>query len=82
MTVDELRKMLRAQPFRPFAIHIADGRALPVNHPERYCIVPRWRTIAVGLEDGIEIVDVKRVAHLKLREKRFEPRGRGKRRRK
>lgn len=41
MTVDELRKMLRAQPFRPFEIHLADGRSLPVNHPEVVAIVPQ-----------------------------------------
>ena len=34
MTIHKLQKMLRAQPFQPFDLYLADGRSLPVDHPE------------------------------------------------
>jgi len=34
MTVEQFRAALRAQPFRPFVMHLADGREVPVKHPE------------------------------------------------
>ena len=55
--------MHRAQPFVPFDIHVADGRALPVMHPENLAVT--GRCIGVGRADGvIEIVDLILVASL------------------
>jgi hypothetical protein len=77
MTVEQLRKMHRAQPFAPFDIHLADGRALPVEHPELLAIT--GRTIGVGLADGtIEVVDLLLVTSLKPRSNGARP---GRRRR-
>ncbi len=68
MTVEQLRKMHQAQPFRPFDIHLADGRSLPVEHPELLAITPPGRTIGVGLHDGtIEVVDLLLVKSLNPR---------------
>jgi len=57
--------MIQAQPFRPFNIHLADGRSLPVEHPEVVAITPSGRTIGVGVSDAIEIVDLLLVTSLK-----------------
>jgi hypothetical protein len=60
--------MYYAQPFRAFDIHLADGRSLPVEHPEVLAIPPAGRTIAVALADGtFEFVDVRHVTSLKPR---------------
>ena len=68
MTVEQLRKMHQARPFQPFDIYLADGRCLPVDHPELLAITPPGRTIGVGLRDGtIEIVDLLLVTSLKPR---------------
>jgi hypothetical protein len=68
MTIEQLRKMLQAQPFQPFDIHLADGRSLPVQHPEFVGQSPAGRTIGVGVADGtIEIVDLLLVISLKPR---------------
>lgn len=68
MTTEQLRRILQAQPFRPFDIHLADGRSLPVEHPEAVAITPPGRTIGVGLaDDTIEIVDLLLVTSLKPR---------------
>jgi hypothetical protein len=34
MTTDELRSGIRAQPFDPFVLHLADQRRFEVTHPE------------------------------------------------
>jgi len=67
MTIEELRKLLRAQPFRPFEIHLADARSLSVDHPEFVGQAPSGRTISVGQIDGFEIVDLLLVTSLKPR---------------
>jgi hypothetical protein len=66
MTIEQIRKMHRAIPFQPFDIHLADGRSLPVDHPEMLAIVPPGRTVGVGLADGtLEVVDLLLVTSLK-----------------
>jgi hypothetical protein len=68
MTVDQLRRLHRAQPFQPFEIHMAGGRLLNVPHPECLAITPPGRTVGVALTDGtIEIVDLLLVTSLKPR---------------
>jgi hypothetical protein len=68
MTVDQLRKMHQAKPFQPFDIHLADGKSVPVEHPEMLAISPPGRTIGVGVADGtIEIIDLLLVTSLKPR---------------
>jgi len=80
MTIDQLRKLHQARPFQAFDIHLADGRSLPVDHPELLAIPPPGRTIGVGLADGtIEIVDLLLVTSLKPRANGSQRRGRGSR---
>lgn len=66
MTTPQLQTMLRAAPFQPFDIHLADGRALSVRHPEMVAITGGGRTIGVAATDEtIEIVDLLLVTTLK-----------------
>ncbi len=59
---------MRATPFQPFEMHLADGRSLPVDHPEMLAITPPGRTVGVGLSNGtIETVDLMLVTSLKPR---------------
>jgi len=67
MNIQELRIMLRAQPFCPFDIHLADGRSISVNHPEFVGETPSRRIIGVGTPHGIEVVDLLLVRSLKPR---------------
>jgi hypothetical protein len=67
MTTQQFKSMLNAQPFRPFDIHMANGRSLPVpvRHPELVIITPGGRTIGVAVhEDAIEIIDLLLVTSL------------------
>ena len=43
MTSDKLKEVIRAQPFKPFVIHLADGRRISVSHPESISLSPSGR---------------------------------------
>ncbi len=41
MDIDGIRQALHRQPFEPFTMRLADGRALPVPHPDFVAVSPR-----------------------------------------
>ncbi|HZD40634.1 MAG TPA: hypothetical protein VE131_07925 [Terriglobales bacterium] len=45
--VYQFREILHAAPFQAFTIHMADGRSLPVAHPDFIAIMPDGETIIV-----------------------------------
>ncbi len=59
MTIEQLRNVHQARPFRSFTIHIADGRALHVPHSEFLSHSPSGRTVIVYHDDEkFSIVDL------------------------
>jgi len=67
MTVDQLTNVLRAKPFRPFTIHLGDGRAFLVRHPEFLSRSPSGRTIIVHQDDdSFSILDMLLVTELEV----------------
>ncbi len=44
MQVERLVQLHKARPFRPFRIHLADGRRLDVEHPESLAHTLKGRT--------------------------------------
>jgi hypothetical protein len=68
MTVEQLRALSNAQPFRPFVIHLADGREIPVHHREFIMTVPSGRTLVVAQpDDTLNIVDLLLVTDLEIK---------------
>lgn len=68
MTIDKIREMYKAQPFRPFTIHLADGRQIPVLSQEFIMTVPEGRTIVVAQPDGtLNILDLLLVTDLEIK---------------
>lgn len=66
-TIEKLRKLYDSRPFRPFLIRLADGRSIPVTHPELITAAPGGRTVAVYLpDDTLEIIDVPLVTDLEV----------------
>jgi hypothetical protein len=51
MDLNGIREALRQQPFEPFAIRLADGRSLPVHHPE-FVAVGERRAVVIGDKDS------------------------------
>ena len=45
-----IREALHRQPFEPFIMRLADGRSVPVRHPDFMAVHPR--RIVVIAEDG------------------------------
>lgn len=71
MRTDEFRNLRDAQPFRPFAIHLADGREIPVRHQEFALLSPSGRTVIVYQpDDSFEVVDLLLVTSLAVNGKR------------
>jgi hypothetical protein len=67
MTIDQLRKMNCASPFRPYRIHLADGREIDIPHPEFLYVPPKAdRTFVVTDNHGLaEIIDLPLAISLK-----------------
>jgi hypothetical protein len=66
MTTEQLHKFHTARPFKPFRMHLADGRALKVDHPEMLAYVPKARTCALWIarEKAFETIDLLLVTSL------------------
>lgn len=59
MTIEQIRKAIKVDEFRPFTISLADGRRFPVSHPEFIWIPPEAsRTILVGKGEDFSIIDL------------------------
>ena len=67
MKINEVRKLLHAQPFRRFLIHVADGGRIPVKHEDFVALAPTGREMIVYLPNGdYQIVDVMLVTRLEV----------------
>ena len=68
MTIEQLRNFYNAQPFQPFVMHLADGRAVPVMHREFMASAPSGRTITVYQpDDTLNVVDLLLVTDLEVK---------------
>ncbi len=47
MTADRIRSAIKAEPFRPFTLHVSDGRSFRVPHPEYVALSPQGRIVIV-----------------------------------
>jgi hypothetical protein len=67
MSIEKIREFYDAQPFRPFTIHLADGRAIPVRHRDFMMAAPSGRTIVVQQpDDSLNIIDLLLVTDLEV----------------
>lgn len=67
MTIEQIRATNQAQPFRPFVIHLADGRQIPVSSREFISPAPSGRTIVVWQpDDKMNIIDLLLVTDLEI----------------
>ncbi|HEY8668028.1 MAG TPA: hypothetical protein VIL86_15355 [Tepidisphaeraceae bacterium] len=67
MTVEQLNNVLHAQPFRPFTIHLGDGRSFFVKHRDFVSRSPTGRTVIVyGEDDSFSILDLLLMTELEI----------------
>jgi len=59
MTVEQLSNVHHAQPFRPFTIHMGDGRTFLIKHPDFISRSESGRTIIVhGSGESFSVLDL------------------------
>lgn len=74
MTIDQLRSTHQANPFRPFTIHLADGRSFHVPHRDFLSQSPSGRTLIVYHQDeSFSILDLLLVTELEISNGRRRP---------
>ena len=61
-TNQQVRVMIRAEPFRPFLVKLADGRQFEVRHPET--IACSGREMTIYDDDGMHLLEMLLVAEL------------------
>ena len=68
MTIEQLRAVHQARPFRPFTLQLADGRSLHVPHNELLPHSPAGRTVIVYENDeSFSIVDLLLVTRIEVK---------------
>ena len=55
MNLDQIRKRM-SNGFRPFVLHLSDGRKFRVPHPE-FILLGRHVVVVLGKNDLVEIID-------------------------
>jgi hypothetical protein len=48
---DEVRKLMNAEPFRPFLVKTSDGRQYRVKHPDYVAISPRGGRVTLFADE-------------------------------
>ncbi len=67
MTAEEVLRFKNAAPFRPFEMLLADGRALPVPHPDLISVVEANEMAHLfDSSDGEEAIDLMLVVSLRV----------------
>ncbi len=68
MTFEQMRTAYQSQPFRPFVMHLADGRDIRVEHREFIMTVPSGRMVIVAQpDDTVNIIDLLLVTDLEFK---------------
>lgn len=67
MTTEQFANTLRQAPFRPFTIHMADGRVFHVSHPDFIARSKSGRTVIVfGDDDDYSVLDLLLMSELEV----------------
>jgi len=67
MTTEQFRTTLHLQPFKPFTIRMADGRAFEVAHPDFVALSPTGRTVIVFQpDDSYSVLDLLLMSELQV----------------
>ena len=69
MRVEAIKEAAHAQPFRPFVIHLADGRFAEVPAADFVSINPGGRTVLVWTkEGGFRVIDMPLITEISFQE--------------
>ena len=66
MRTEDLHQVIKAAPFRPFAIVAADGKQIIVRHPEEILFQGGRTAVVMERDERLHIIDVMLVQRLEL----------------
>jgi hypothetical protein len=67
MSPDFVRNSVNRKPFRPFIIHLAGGRSIPVRSPEFIDVRPEGRLVVVqNVNDAAHVIALLLVTDLEF----------------
>ncbi len=67
MTIEQLNNVHHAKPFRPFTIHMGDGRSFLVKHPDFISRSESGRTVIVhGASESFSVLDLLLATELEI----------------
>jgi hypothetical protein len=68
MTINEFRAALYATPFQPLVIRLADGRSIPVKHPDFAMVTGGGRTAHISHpgDERCTVIDLLLVTQLEV----------------
>jgi len=67
MTVEKLRNLLNASPFRPFSVHVPSGHAVSVPARDFAAVSPSGRTLVVlGENESETVLDIMLIERVEL----------------
>ena len=70
MNAKSIREICDKRPFRPFIVHLSDGRNIPVEHPEMVLYPPSGQEVIIYQpDDSFDFIDVFQITSLKVRKK-------------
>jgi hypothetical protein len=76
VTIEKIRELCHAEPFRPFVLHFPDGRRIGVQHPDFVALSPTGRMVSVFQTDGSEsLIDLMLVSDITIKEGRTRRNG-------
>jgi hypothetical protein len=55
ISAEEIRNLQKQAPFRPFRLHMSDGRVFNIRHPEQFMVLRD--KIVLGLPETAEILE-------------------------
>ena len=65
MHTTAIRSLLARRPFVPFEMHLADGRSIPIRHPDMLVISPGGATVTTFVDfETLVVIPLDRVASL------------------
>ena len=68
MSKDEIKKVLKTVPFRPFSVRLADGTQVAIPTSDHGSISPSGRTLVVFEDDGTRLIDTTLILEMKTTE--------------
>ena len=70
MHADEIRKLLHANPFRPFTVYLASNEPFLVPHGDFAMLTPKGRTLIVSHaeKEAVELLETALIARIEVQE--------------